>query len=148
MANVPWPILFCSIYNTWCLCHTPSIFLPRLSLKPAEAEFTWSLMRQCLLCTILHYVPVFSQVTFCCGRWDATSCLCPEELKTAETFINWALTQTNTGNRAKETFFYRGAGGPSETESLPLYVWLSRQCVLSSLCVHSCSSHNQRWVKT
>lgn len=31
---------------------------------------------------------------------------------------------------------YRCAGGPSETENLPLYVWLSGQCVPSSLCVH------------
>lgn len=59
-----------------------------------------------------------------------------------------ALARMSTGKRAKEPFFLTGALEAHLKQRTYLCMWLSGQCVPSSLWVWSCSSHNQRLGKT
>lgn len=61
---------------------------------------------------------------------------------------NWALARMSTGKRAKEPFLLTGALEAHLKQRTYLCMWLSGQCVPSSLWIRSCSSHDQRLGKT
>lgn len=146
MANVPWPILFCSVYNTWCLCHTPSIFLPRLSLKPAEAEFTRLLMRKFLLCIRFQFSPRWSSpmadrippLVHVQRSWKQQK-LCSIGLSQ-----EWELE-----TEQKNLFFLQGCWRPIWNRELTFVcVTIWPVCSILPMCAWCCSSHNQRLGKT